>query len=426
MKNQEESAFPFSTETLREGSAVLLVPRLETYAKGRMEYIPSKAPVFYNPLMGFSRDIAILVLRVYQRRVNRSLCICEPFAGCGVRGIRFAKEVQNVGHIVLNDRNPQAVKLTRLNVEKSDLSKEITIKNMDANTLLGNYALPKRRFDVIDLDPFGSPSPFLDSAVRATKRGGLLALTATDMAPLCGVKPSACVRKYLGKPLRTEYCHELAVRLLINSLVLASAKHDLGINVLFCHSTDHYIRVYAQIFLGAERANESIGRLGYIAHCFNCLNRKWTKGFSKFPNIKCDVCGGETAVAGPLWMDSLFDGGFCGEMLGEAMVVELGEKRRVLRLLNMVLREADGPPTYFVVDRISEKLGLPGLSKAKLIEKLVERGYRATETHFNPRGIRSDAPISVLNATSRAISASGRRDCHPSRTRIQSPPQGAC
>lgn len=354
--------------------------------------------------MSFNRDVAVLALRVYQRRVQRSLDICEPFTGCGVRGIRFAKEVPNVSHLVLNDLNPQAINLTRFNVERSGLSEKITIQQLDAHALLSRHARPKKRFDILDLDPFGSPSPFLDSAVRAIKRGGLLALTATDMAPLCGVKPSACVRKYFGKPLRTEYCHEVAVRLLLNALVLVAAKHDLGVTVFLSHSTDHYIRVYTQIFPGAQRANDAIGRLGYLVHCFHCLNRRWTIGLSNFPPRTCAVCGGEMAVAGPLWMGSLFNSDFCREMLEEARSVELGDRRRVVRLLNAILTEVDGPPTYYVVDKISEKLGLPGLSKAALIEKLVESGYHATETHFNLRGIRSDAPIDCVKRFAEALS----------------------
>jgi tRNA (guanine26-N2/guanine27-N2)-dimethyltransferase len=399
-----EPFFPFATETLREASAVLLVPRLETYFKGRQEYIPSRTPVFYNPLMSFNRDVAVLALRAYQRRVQRSLDVCEPFTGCGVRVIRFAKEVPHVRHLVLNDLNPQAINLTRFNVERNGLSEKITIQQLDAHALLSRHARPKKRFDVVDLDPFGSPSPFLDSAVRAIKRGGLLALTATDMAPLCGVKPAACVRKYLGKPLRTAYCHEVAVRLVLNALVLNAAKHDLGVTVFLSHSTDHYIRVYTQIVPGAQRANDAIGRLGYLVHCFHCLNRRWTIGLSNFPPRTCAVCGGEMAVAGPLWMGNLFDSDFCRDMLEDARSVELGDRRRVVRLLNAILTEVGGPPTYYVVDKISEKLGLPGLSKAALIEKLVDSGYHATETHFNPRGIRSNAPISVIDAHSRELS----------------------
>jgi tRNA (guanine26-N2/guanine27-N2)-dimethyltransferase len=402
--NPAETVFPFSTEAVQEASAVLLVPRLKTYFQGKREYIPSKAPVFYNPLMAFNRDLAVLVLRTYQRCVNRRLVVCDPFTGCGVRGIRFAKEVHQVRHVVGNDVNPQAVALTRLNVARNGLSAVFTVHNVDAHALLEGHARPKRRFDVIDLDPFGSPSPFLDSALRATKRGGLLALTATDLAPLCGVKSSACVRKYLGKPLRTEYCHEVAVRLVLHALVRAAAKHDLGIHVLFSHSTDHYIRVYAQIFHGATRADESLGQLGYITHCFHCLNRTWSRGLSPFPPVRCNRCGADMDVAGPLWLGHLFDVGFCEQLLDEAPLVALSDAKRAVTLVTTVLTEADGPPTYFVMDRISSKLGLPGLSKAALLAKLVEHGYLATATHFNPQGIRSNAPISVINTLSRELS----------------------
>ena len=41
-------------------------------------------------------------------------------------------------------------------------------------------------FDVVDLDPYGTPAMFLDSAVQTCVDGGLMAVTATDMAVLCG------------------------------------------------------------------------------------------------------------------------------------------------------------------------------------------------------------------------------------------------
>jgi tRNA (guanine26-N2/guanine27-N2)-dimethyltransferase len=399
-----DSVLPFPTEAVREASAVLLIPRLDIYLKGRREYIPSRSPVFYNPFMAFNRDVAVLAVRAYQRRVHRCLDVCEPFTGCGVRGIRFAQEVPHVQYLVVNDINPHAVALTRLNVAQSGLSETIQIQHLDAHDLLSRYARPKNRFDVIDLDPFGSPSPFLDSAVRAIKRGGLLAVTATDMAPLCGVKPSACIRKYQGTPLRTEYCHELAVRLLLNALVLAAATHDLGVTVLLSHSTDHYIRVYTQIAPGAQKANDALHQRGYILHCFHCLNRTWTRGLSPVSPRVCGVCGGDLAVAGPLWLGRLVDSAFCDDMREDARSLELNDRRRVLRLLNALLTEAEGPPTYYVVDALSKNLGLPGLSKAALIERLVASGFHAMETHFNPRGIRSNAPIAVIAAHCRALS----------------------
>ena len=37
-------------------------------------------------------------------------------------------------------------------------------------------------YDAVDLDPYGTPVQLLDSAVQAVAEGGMLLVTATDMA----------------------------------------------------------------------------------------------------------------------------------------------------------------------------------------------------------------------------------------------------
>jgi len=37
-------------------------------------------------------------------------------------------------------------------------------------------------YDAVDLDPYGSPCQLMDSAVQAVAEGGMLMVTATDMA----------------------------------------------------------------------------------------------------------------------------------------------------------------------------------------------------------------------------------------------------
>lgn len=49
-----------------------------------------------------------------------------------------------------------------------------------------------KRFTVIDLDPYGGPNQFLDGALQSIEEGGLLMVTATDMAVLAGNTPEAC------------------------------------------------------------------------------------------------------------------------------------------------------------------------------------------------------------------------------------------
>lgn len=66
-----------------------------------------------------------------------------------------------------------------------------------------------KQFDVIDLDPYGCPSRFLDAAVQSIQDGGLLLVTATDMAVLAGNSPETCYSKYGAVSLRIKSCHEM-------------------------------------------------------------------------------------------------------------------------------------------------------------------------------------------------------------------------
>ncbi len=395
MKN-EKFKIDFPAEIVEEGRVKVLVPKLKAFVKMPSEYAPSKAPVFYNPVMELNRDIAVLALQVYQKMFNHEISVCEPLAGCGVRGIRFAAEIKGVKKVLINDINEKAFQLAKYNVQMNKLSRRITVKNEDANLLLGCYGAPRKRFDAIDIDPFGSPVPYLDSAIRALRNGGLLALTATDMAPLCGVHPKACIRKYGGKPLRTEYCHELAVRLLAGCLATTAAKHDISTRIVFSHSTSHYIRIYAIIKYGAKKADESIKNMGYILHCFKCFHRETAKGLIVELSRNCGECGSRIEIAGPLWLGKIFDKQFCDFMEKEAEDMAFKQEERIQKILTLIRNEAGAPITYYVLDRLCDRLALPVPSVKKVFEALRKAGFEAYLTHFNSKGIRADASATSM------------------------------
>jgi len=380
-----------------------VVPRLRAYVEEAREYAPSRAPVFYNPVMELNRDLAVLALQAHQRAAGREVSACEPLAGCGVRGVRLAVEVEGVKRVVLGDINPRAVEFARLNVDRHKLGDRVEVFHEDANLLLSRHAAPRRRLDYIDVDPFGSPAPYLDSAIRALRSDGLLALTATDLGPLCGVHPRACLRKYGGRPLRTEYCHELAVRLLVGCLAATAARHDVGVSPVFSHSTDHYVRAYALLHHGRRRADDGLREMGHILHCFGCLHRETTRGPAFSPEQKCPECGSRLNAAGPLWLGKISDGDFCSSMRGEAAGRNLKHEGRILRLLSMVEAESGGPATYHVVDRISDSLNLPTPSTARVMAELEKGGFLAVLTHFHGKGFRTDAPAKAVREVVRRL-----------------------
>jgi len=381
--------FGFPVEIVEEGSVKVYVPK-------RDEVLPSCLPVFFNPVMELNRDLAVLALQAHQKIIGRKVVVCEPMTGCGVRGIRFAVEVKGVGRVFLNDIREEATRLAKFNVKENNVASKVSVENLDANLFLSMYAAPRKRFDYVDVDPFGSPVPYLDSAIRALRDDGILALTATDMAPLCGVHPWACVRKYGGKPLRTEYCHELAVRLLAGCLATAAAKHDVGVRIVFCHSTDHYLRVYAVASYSAQKADGSLKEMGYVLHCFNCFHRETVKVLWSMPKLECPECHGKLSVAGPLWLGKIFDKEFCSRMKRELAGKRLGQTRGVHKLLSLAENEVDAPPTYYVIDKMCDKFGLPVPSLKSVINQLETANYHGSPTHFHTRGIKTTAPSEVM------------------------------
>ena len=389
-------SFSFPTETITEGKVKAVVPKLAAYVKKPCDYAPSKAPVFYNPTMELNRDLAVLALQTYQKFLGKEVSVSEPLTGCGLRGTRFAVEVEGVRKVTVNDIKPEAAKVAGFNAELNGVEDRVEVANEDANLFLSKHAAPRMRFDYVDVDPFGSPVPYMDSAIRSLRSGGLLALTATDMAPLCGVHPRACLRKYGGVPLRTEYCHELAIRLMAGCLSMMAAKHETGIEVLFSHSIDHYIRAYAVVRYGAKVADKSVKQMGYILHCFSCFHRETVSGITSPIRHACPSCGAKLSVAGPLRLGRIADKNFCSQMEREAEGRSLRQEKRLLKLMSLVQNEAEAPITYYRVDVICDKLNLPIPPQKKILETIIKEGFQAVLTHFNSRGIKTDAPADTI------------------------------
>jgi len=381
-----------------ENSIKIQVPILNTNTEES-----KKTPVFYNPKMEVERDLSVLAFQCYQMQKGCKLDICDCMSGSGIRGIRYTKEIKGINKVILNDLNPLAAKLVKKNIRLNKIEDKTIVKNLDTNFLLNFHIEPKKRFDIIDIDPFGSPSPYLDSAVRVVKSGGLIALTATDLAPLCGVKPDACKRKYGGKPLRTEYCHEIGVRLLISSLISAAIKHGLSVKILLSHYLMHYIRVTAILNYGVQAANNCIKEIGYITHCFNCLNREVVYKLSRIQN-DCDICGSKFSITGPLWLGELYDKEFCKLMLSDLKHRKFDNNLIIENLLRTILVEKQEFHTFYVVDRICSKMKIKTQSLRKILDELSLRGYEASPTHFHKSGFRTNANISEIKSTLKEIS----------------------
>ena len=379
------------TQFITEGTTKLEVPELEQFRTRAGDYAPSLAPVFYNPHMELSRDISVSAVQVLAGELG-SIRVCDPLAGVGARGLRYAKEVKGIAKVAANDRSREASELTKRNVELNGLASLVEVRNEDANVLLWEN---RGRFNFVDLDPFGSPAPFVDAACAALARRGMLAVTATDTAPLSGTHAKACLRRYGARPLKTEYCHELGIRILVGFVQRVAGKHELALAPVLAHATRHYFRVYLRARRSPSVADELLAQQGYVSHCSACGRRKLTQGTVAGLPSSCE-CGNEFIHAGPLWLGKLIDLSFVHGVAGDLAKRNFKFSQQELVLLARCAEEAEGPPMFYDMHELAKRAGASPPKIIGLIERLRRRGYFVSRTHFSGTGFRTNAPMDEI------------------------------
>jgi tRNA (guanine26-N2/guanine27-N2)-dimethyltransferase len=346
----------------KEGEAKLLVPNV---AK------PELGEIFYNPTMEFDRNISVAFARVVKPKRA-----CDVLAATGVRGIRYAKA--GIPEVYINDANPKAFELIKKNVCLNEpMNSKVIVKNMDANVLLR-----KEKFEFVDIDPFGSPAPFLDSAARAFRKKGFLALTATDTAPLCGTYPEVAWRRYCVQTLKTDYYQELGLRVLISFTIRTMARYEFSFTPLLAYSKAHYFRVFGKLNRSISAIDELRKEFGFVSHCFTCGWRDIN--FTE----KCPLCKSKTKVCGEIYLGKIQDKKLCKRMLPS-----LGKE---IELISSIINELD-LPFYFDIHYLCKLLKKRYVPKLDDIIKTLEKsGFEASRTSFCKTAIKSDCGFATL------------------------------
>jgi tRNA (guanine26-N2/guanine27-N2)-dimethyltransferase len=403
-----------------EGKTRLLVPAVSLIGK-----VPPKVPAFFNPAAKLNRDISIVAYRAFMQDLKKSKkTLADSFSGIGARALRVAVEDPEIEEIHMNDINPIAIDLSKkaaeLNsvTEKCNFSINEVCKFLTARPTKENGA---ERFGIVDLDPFGSPSQYIDCVLRAVLDRGLISITATDTAVLCGVYRDVCFRKYYGRPINNHYANETALRLMTSLIALTASRLDLAIHPLFAHANLHYLRVYIEVSLSSSQANKVYDNIGYLRHCFKCGNRNVIMEYDK--SEVCKLCRNGFSLGGKLWISRLFDKNFIKKMSSyyhhhhddELKTTSSNSSNTnndtkenidyynnnnkndiIKKILAICLNEIDDIPHYFRADEISSKLKKSPLPLQNIIEKLSTAGYRASKTSLNTSAFKTDARIDQI------------------------------
>lgn len=329
--------------------------------------ISKDLPVFYNPVMKLNRDVSVLLLNSIS---NKDMQMALPLAGSGIRGIRFLKELKKtkIRNISFNDYG--SIRYIKSNLKLNDLqnNEKIILSNLDANLFL----LKSKGFDYIDIDPFGSPNPFLDNSIVRISRGGILAVTATDTAALSGSSKDACIRKYWAKPLKNEFMHETAIRILIRKVQLMGAQNEKALYPIFSFSKDHYYRIFFKCEKGRLKVDKLLEEHKYLIYDWKTAKRK----------VVDDIFNKEKEYdyAGPLWIGKLWD-----EKLVKIMLRNCpNENKKLFNMLKLISEEVKiNSVGFYDIHKMSQ------ISKKDIpkIEDIINS--KNTRTHFLGWGIRS-------------------------------------
>lgn len=438
--------------------------------------------------------------------------ILDALAASGLRSLRYYNELNHnlVHSITINDLDPAAIDLARENIgynklehalvadddndtftSTSDDDNDVDVKgdkvekektkiyleNEDATHLMyisrrkpnqhsttnnkssttpikNKSKLPiKTQYDVIDLDPYGSASPFLDSAIQSISDGGMLAITCTDMKTLGGSQPDTCYARYGSIPInKSSYLQEMAVRILLSNIAKRASNYGRSIKPILSIGMAFYVRVFVEVYSYGPDVKNLSCNIGNVYQSVRCPS------FHVIPHGQCaahnvniiqpcrslesGVCvesGGMFKVAGPIWLGPLHDGDVVREAIGrldhwmddkgvngkngknskdkkEAATTTEGDGegkdsaandkheefkhvkmgKEIHGLLTSVSEELNDVPLYYVLPDLCHTLGCSTPPMKKFKAALINAGYRVSGYHKEPNAVKTDAPNHVV------------------------------
>ncbi|MCJ1398089.1 RNA methyltransferase tRNA(m5U54)methyltransferase [Xylographa trunciseda] len=393
--------------------------------------------------------------------LSHSFRVLDALSATGLRALRYAKEIPCVTSVTANDLSPSATDSIKLNVRHNELSGKILA--ITGNALVHMYKIgagayevmpdgSRGRYDVIDLDPYGTAAPFLDAAVQALADNGLLCVTCTDSGVFASVGYlEKTYAQYGGLPLKGPQSHEAGLRLILHAIATSAARYGMAIEPLLSLSIDFYARVFVRVRRSASEAKFLAGKTMLVYSCdqgcgawntqFLATNKptknkngdefyKYAQAQAPTASPYCEHCGFKTHLSGPMWGGHLHNPFFVQRILDElpSLSKEIYETLpRIEGMLSIALEESlsdsvheegtkcleesptgqgkigrldpsqpDKYPFFIIPSLLAKVLHCVAPSDAALRGALINLQYRVRRSHTKAGTIRTNAPWTVI------------------------------
>ena len=413
----------------REGRTLMLLPHPPENSQGPSA--KSSGEVFYNPAMAGSRTRSVLLFRhaIEEGMLGDGpVYALDGLTASGLRARRWLNElpygISSRISATIVDLEKEALDWARSSQREFPPSDGVG----DLQTLQGDLrtAVLSSGRHWIDIDPYGSPVPFIDSAMQSMARSGVMEVSATDTAALTGSSKTALMRRY-GARVRTDcLAHDSGMRVMLSNISRIAARHDRTIQPLLSIWDSHHLRVSFRVMKSVSSANIMEDRIGWRVfaprkeevaasidselqvesggdalpmHCMLPLN---------FPVDREDP-----RVSGPLWIGPTGDRGTMSSMSEERALESCGpvfipddpagwsqkrfetERRRVAKSVRHLSDESQVIESCnpIVVDDLAAWLGTGAPpSPRKIVESLRQSGQLAAISSYGKPSFRTTAP----------------------------------
>jgi tRNA (guanine26-N2/guanine27-N2)-dimethyltransferase len=393
------------------------------------------------------------------RKQHIQFRILDALSASGLRALRYAKELPFATSITANDLSADAVASIKVNIEHNAFTNSNLIKVNTGNAVahMANFigSVPNK-YTVIDLDPYGTAVPFLDTAIQAVADNGLLCVTCTDTAIFNSMGYlEKTFSQYGGLPVKGDFCHEAGVRLILHAIASTAGKYGIAIEPLLSLSIDYYARVFVRVRRSAAEVKLLGGKTMVVYNCDSgctswtaqplvriqekkekngTLSFKFSAAQGPTTTPLCEHCGFKRHLAGPMWGGPLHNPAFIERILDIVPKVDPEVYQTVDRITGMLttaLEETsmyevpesiatkaknshpapdetytefarvpaqiiDKHPFYFDASSLARVLHSVAPSNAAMQGALRHLGYRSVRSHAKPGSIKTDAPFKVL------------------------------
>lgn len=384
--------------------------------------------------------------------------ILDALSATGLRALRYAQEIPFTTSVIANDLLAQATKSIELNVKHNRLEDKITANTANAashmysfvgdddwNHLRGQQARASTKYNVIDLDPYGTAAPFLDAAVQSVVDGGLLCVTCTDAGVWASNGyPEKAFSLYGGTPIKGMLSHEGGLRLILHAIASSAARYGLAMEPLLSLSIDFYARVFVRIHKSAADVKFLSGKTMVVYNCDSgcgawntqMVGRNkiqtgksgqpyWKHIFAQGPvaSENCSHCGMKTHMAGPMYAGPLHSPDFIQKILDGLPQLSADTYHtlpRIEGMLTLAMEECledtktdsptspsktkksydpaavDPAPFLFIPSALAKVIHCVTPVENSFRGALRGLGYRVTRSHTKPGSIKTDAPWDVI------------------------------